>query len=400
MHIHKHLFLPALLLLGACQVHFNRSHDWDGFLLSEVSSEHDGKVVWRLYPGDDGSARIHKTEVRTYLGARLGVSVRSINAQLAEDLGVEAWEGVQITRVDARSPAGRAGLLEDDVILSVAGIDVSSQEQFKEVVERRVSPDEACDVAIVRVEDGTREQVLLRVTPEAKEITESKTDSIRLESSYDVQTLTGMQIATVPGELAREIFESSSPVTLVSGVVVGSPAYHSGLRGGDRIVEVDGEPVSTTQDVLRAVYARAGKLKIASPRVGAEMPRAIPLARSEAGEDSSGRPGRELNVKVDGALGPHRARVAVVDDLDKRSSFSVPIVVDYSSSARRTRWSLLDFIFQFGGNYSSEYRPSATRKTNRTSYLSLLPLGMFEFKRSSSQRSYRLFWLIHWKTHS
>jgi len=396
MRIPKLLFLPLLPLLGACQININRTHDWDGFLLSEVDSGQDGKVVWRLYPGDDGSARIHKTEVRTYLGARMGVSVRSINAKLAEELGVAAWEGVQITRVEGRSPAGQAGLQRGDVVLSVAGIDITSQEQFKEVVERRVSPEEVCEVAILRADGGVRERGLLHVTPEAKEITESKTDSIRLESSYDVQTLTGMQVATVPEELAHEIFESSSPVTLVSGVVTGSPAYRSGLRGGDRIVEVDGEPVSTTQDVLRAVYARAGKMRIASTRVGAELPRAQPGVSAASAE----RPGRELNVKVEGALGPYRARVAVVDDLDKRSSFSVPIVVDYSSSARRTSWSLLDFIFQFGGNYRSEYKPSATRKTNRSSYLSLFPLGMFEFKRSSTQKSYRLFWLINWKTHS
>ena len=236
----------------------------------------------------------------------------------------------------------------------------------------------------------------LQLTPEAKEITESKTDSIPLESSYDVQALTGMQIATVPEELAREIFESTAPVTVVSGVLTGSPAYHSGLRGGDRIVEVDGEAVSTTQDVLRAVYAHARKMRITSPRVGAEMARAMPLASEASAERHRG----ELKVQVEGALGSHRARVAVIDDLDKRSSFSVPIVVDYSSSSRKTRWSLLDFIFQFGGNYSSEYRPSATRKTNRSSYLSLLPLGMFEFKRSSSQKSYRLFWVINWKTRS
>jgi membrane-associated protease RseP (regulator of RpoE activity) len=44
---------------------------------------------------------------------------------------------------------------------------------------------------------------------------------------------------------------------LVAGVEAGSPAAKAGLRVGDLIVAVDGEPSSATSDVLRAVRPRA-----------------------------------------------------------------------------------------------------------------------------------------------
>jgi len=387
--------LALLLLLGstACTSFTIERNDWNGFLLEERSTGEATEVAWRLFPGDDG-ARVHRTETRTSKVARLGVVTENVSTDVGERLGVNAWQGVWVRRVDRGSPAADAGLRADDVILALAGTDVASSEQFRELVENRAVPGEAVELLVRRV--GTiGEPQPIQVTPEAREVTESKTDSIKLESAASVQALTGMQVATIPAELAEEVFARREDVVVVSGVVSGSPAYKAGIRGGDRIVECDGQPVTRLDDVRRAVLARAQKLNV-PPNLLEHEDLAGAMER-EAGATVEPERKGDIELVVNGALGQVRAEVPVVADLDRRTSFHIPIVIDYSSTTQRTRTSFLDFIFQFGFNYRSEYHPAATRAEARTSSLSLFPFGMFEFERGLSHRRYRLFWFINWK---
>jgi len=74
----------------------------------------------------------------------------------------------------------------------------------------------------------------------------------------------------------------------------------------------------------------------------------------------------------------------------------VPIVWKYHSRVDNTRWSFLDFIFQFGANYSSTYMSSKNRAPSKQWDLSLFPFGMFEFEEGPHGKHYTLFWFIHW----
>jgi hypothetical protein len=386
--------LLLLLLPTACSSISIERYDWDGFLLEERPNGEATSVAWRLFPGEDG-ARVHRTETRTTQVARLGVVTENVSAEVGERLGVSAWQGVWVRRVDRGSPAASAGLATDDVILALAGAEVSSSEQFRELVETRAVPGEPVELLVQRA-GQSGEPRPVSVTPEPRDVTESKTDSIRLESAAGVQELTGMQVATIPAELAEEIFARREDVVVVSGVVSGSPAYKAGIRGGDRIVECDGRPVAALDDVRRAVLARAQNLRVEG-RLLKDEDLAGAMQREMGSEPEPERKG-DLELVVNGALGNLRARVPVVEDLDRRTTFHIPIVIEYSGSAQRTRTSFLDFIFQFGFNYRSEYHPASTRAPARSSSLSIFPFGMFEFERGLTHRRYRLFWFISWKT--
>ena len=84
-------------------------------------------------------------------------------------------------------------------------------------------------------------------------------------------------------------------------------------------------------------------------------------------------------------------------NLQSSSSFYVPIVFNWRSDVASTRWSFLDFIFQFGANYRSNYRSSASRAPKKTWLFSLFPFGMFEFERARDHNRYCFFWFIELK---
>ncbi|MDR2295690.1 MAG: site-2 protease family protein, partial [Clostridiales Family XIII bacterium] len=72
--------------------------------------------------------------------------------------------------------------------------------------------------------------------------------------------------------LSGVIFASGTPTTVVSEVIAGSPAEAAGIVPGDRIVSVDGVPVTEGDEISPAVTAARGKrVEIAVLRNGAEV---------------------------------------------------------------------------------------------------------------------------------
>jgi serine protease Do len=85
------------------------------------------------------STTVRKLEeaTRTLLAAvqkRLGVTVRPVSPQEAEKYGLEARQGVAITRVDANSALGKAGLEVRDVLLAIDEQPIESLEDLVHLV--------------------------------------------------------------------------------------------------------------------------------------------------------------------------------------------------------------------------------------------------------------------------
>ena len=80
----------------------------------------------------------------------LGVSVQSVTPELAEALEVPVGiKAVVVTNVVAGGPAEAAGLVYDDVILTVAGSSISSLEDLRLVVSQ-ITPGELVTVELIR----------------------------------------------------------------------------------------------------------------------------------------------------------------------------------------------------------------------------------------------------------
>src|SRR5256886_17684850 len=67
-------------------------------------------------------------------GSYLGVDTRDVTPDRLAELKLKEEHGVEVTTVDQDAPAGKAGIKEHDVILSVNGTTVESVEQLRRMM--------------------------------------------------------------------------------------------------------------------------------------------------------------------------------------------------------------------------------------------------------------------------
>ena len=374
--------LASLILAGAssCSIHFDfpEDFDFDGYkhdsgqtYLSEVETN-DGRTTTYSLSGRPRHFPAGKKAMQAGILIStkaalnvpyLGLNVTSVDTSDADQLGIVPWEGVLVTKVEGESAAALATLERGDLILAVDGQAIGSEEQFAELVSGSLLPGDDIVLDISRVvAEFTRKDMQVPLVVGSRSIEETEADRVNLQLDGTIVASTGLGVVTVPADLADEIYGLRQPTPLVSAVVTGSPAYFAGVRAGDRVLRANGVAVDTVDDL-----------------------------RTQLGTGN-------LELQLDGPLGPHVATFEVRDDVLGKSDFEIPIIVDYESRADRTSLSVLEFIFLFGFSKDVEYHPSKTRSVNRTKRTSILPLGMFEFTRTPTKRTNRILWFITWSS--
>src|ERR1700730_1806942 len=82
-------------------------------------------------------------------GSYLGVDTRDITPDRLGVLHLKDERGVEVTMVDQDAPAGKAGLKEQDVILTMNGTEVQSVEQLRRMI-RETPPGRVVTLGISR----------------------------------------------------------------------------------------------------------------------------------------------------------------------------------------------------------------------------------------------------------
>ena len=127
--------------------------------------------------------------------------------------------------VTAESPAATAGLETGDTIVAVAGRDVEGWEKAFIAIVGDMVGDATVTLSVLAADGETERQLTMRVPD----------DVARLEEPGAVLGSLGFRPSRTPAVLAR--------------VAKDGPAYAGGLRDGDRIVAVDGEPIDYFEDL-------------------------------------------------------------------------------------------------------------------------------------------------------
>jgi len=167
--------------------------------------------------------------------------------------------------IDASSISGQAGLKTGDEILSINGSAVASQRDVLLDLLDAISG--STPVALsVRAEDGSVRKTTLSLPDRAerRHLTEP---------------------SALMGGLGLRFYEP--PIPAVLGVVEpDGPAAHAGLKAGDTILAVNGEPVSDFSAIVSLIQARPGQsVVLRYARSGAEGTVQVPvLAESHEGK--------------------------------------------------------------------------------------------------------------------
>ena len=190
----------------------------------------------------------------------LGAWGQQVTAEIAHSLGMKRPAGVLIDEVYASGPADRAGIRVGDVVLLVKERPVDDPDSLDY---RIATAPVGGAVAVKLSRRGEERTVSLRVEAPPEEPLRETT---RLGGRHP---LTGATVANMSPALAEELSEGRyRPGVAILELYSGSPAKRLGFRIGDRILEVNGQPVTSVATLKKTTNQRRKRWRIAFRRGG------------------------------------------------------------------------------------------------------------------------------------
>ena len=193
----------------------------------------------------------------------LGASVQSVNAEIAEAMGLDRPRGVLVTGVKRGGPADRAGLEVGDLIVAVGDAEVIDPDSFG----YRFATKPLGSTTEFRILRDGREQTLHVTLEAAPETVPRDTRTIGGYSPFAGATVMNLSPA-VAEELRVELLEEG---VVVAEVEPGSPANQVGLQSGDIVVSVNGDAVDSTRELERIAASTPGIWRLEIKRGGRIM---------------------------------------------------------------------------------------------------------------------------------
>jgi serine protease Do len=203
----------------------------------------------------------------------LGVDIADVTTERLSALKLKEEKGVEVTMVDQDAPAGKAGIREHDVILTLNGNSVESAAQLRRmihetpagrVIELGVSRDG--QPVTVKVQLGDRHKEFSYV-PDMKDFHVDVPD-IHVSPQIDIPAMnvivvtssvrSGLAVENITPQLGEFFGVKNGNGVLVRSVERGSRAERAGFHAGDVIVKINDQPVHDTSDFTHAVRSRNG----------------------------------------------------------------------------------------------------------------------------------------------
>ncbi len=226
----------------------------------------------------------------------IGVMVQEIDSDRAKQLKLHEEYGVEVTRIEADSPAEKAGLKVGDTIQQYNGQRVEGMEEFKRLVNETPAGRE---VRLDIVRAGAPQTLMVKIGvrpvpigvahpmpwPEHASVRQFELrmpDLPRSVLSWRSSVL-GVEAESLDGQLA-EYFGVKEGV-LVRSVTKGSAAEKAGIKAGDVITRVDDSKVATPADISGRIRSIQGKqVAVVVMRDHKEMTVSVTVDDNDRGE--------------------------------------------------------------------------------------------------------------------
>jgi len=185
----------------------------------------------------------------------LGVTIQSVDADLASSLNLPAARGAIVTSVTSGGPAERSGLRRGDVITAVNKQPVTDNNNLRNLV-ASISPGSTVEVTALRNGRDQNFQVALAELPDRAE-PESE-ESSRGPATGNERF--GLTLQPLTAEMASRFgLDADDQGLLVTRVDPASNAANAGIRQGDLIQEVNRQPVKTFAEFGAAIQQSGAK---------------------------------------------------------------------------------------------------------------------------------------------
>ncbi len=208
-------------------------------------------------------------------GNYLGVVADDVDKDDAQRLSLREQRGVIVKTVRENSPAAKAGLQKDDVILRFDGEAVTSMRKLTRLIEES-APEQKVRITVLR--NGQERDIEAMLTARRAEFS-----NLSALSGIQGFELNGKELNTLRGQLGelqagqtplalfgarRRIGISTTELTeqlseyfgvsgkgglLISNVEKDSPAEKAGLKAGDIIIEANGAKLNNPAELIQAI---------------------------------------------------------------------------------------------------------------------------------------------------
>jgi serine protease Do len=202
----------------------------------------------------------------------LGVDIADVSTERMSALKLKEEKGVEVTMVDQDAPAGKAGIKEHDVILSMNGTSIDSGAQLRRMI-HETPPGRLVTLGLSR--DGQPLTLKVQLADKHKEmsswqkpgdfhvqIPEIHVPDIDIPAMHMVMVTSsarsGLTVENITQQLGDFFGVKDGNGVLVRAVEKGSRAEKAGFRAGDVIVKINNTPVHDTSDFAHAVKSRTG----------------------------------------------------------------------------------------------------------------------------------------------
>ena len=217
-----------------------------------IPAEQAKPVVLQLMKGQ----RVHR--------GYLGVGIQPMTDDIAAALNLSKDRGQIVQRVEPSQPAARAGIQQGDVIVKVAGQDVTSDNTLSYIVARLpvgsrvpielIRNGKAMTVTAVLSERPPEDQ--LGVSEDGEDDDNNPATPPGQNSPASVRAALGLSLQTLTPALSQQL-GLQTPVrgVVVTGVDPSSDAGSKGIQPRDIILAINQRPVTNTADAAAALDA-------------------------------------------------------------------------------------------------------------------------------------------------
>lgn len=328
----------------------------DDYEIARLESPSGAEEIFRLRNGKAIRLTTSYERERPFLGFQ----TKELTKDRAMRRGTKPYAGLLVTGSYPNSSAKLGGVLPNDVLVSITGKDVVYLEQLA-AAEATLRDQQEVPIRVLRGDDE------IGLTLRANMLSETVQDiqDIRLEEPRPTpRPYAGVNLRGIPKVWAEHMLGEGKNGVVIAEVEVGSPAWIAGIRGGDLIETIDGQPVPPVEQMSSLV-----------------------AALGEAGSTTTWGVRRELGRTFEATI--------ELEDYSGTARFVLPFVFNSSNTTYEDSWRLGMGLIM--GNRNRYISDQATRTVKTENTFSAL-LGLIRVSSDADETRVRLLWFIHFDT--
>jgi serine protease Do len=173
----------------------------------------------------------------------LGVNIQDLTPELAKSFGLKDTHGALVAKVVPDGPAGKAGILQGDVVVKFNGQQVMAAKDLSRIVAGTPVGE---TVAVQVIREGKTVDLQAKVGEMEGEI------ATAAEKDASHKTL-GISVQNLTPQIAGELGLKDTAGIVVTNVAPGSAAAEAMIRPGDVIKKINLKPVKNVDDFKQKI---------------------------------------------------------------------------------------------------------------------------------------------------